>query len=211
MLTFTEFQTLTEAYFTEGERVADMPQPWGLPKGNTEDAVLAIYSVAAQKAEAARPKLERMLNRACSGQAKVLVGIKSYASFVDKVLARGRTATTVYDVLRAAVLTDDQAQAETVVHNLKKSVRYTELEFKDKGSDPKFGYYGSYHMRVLLDGMQCEVQIMTRRLWTYKEWGHQFYNQFRSGGNPDPAILRQSKAVFAMGNRMPFVPSKRAN
>lgn len=207
MLRFTEFCTITEAVVvSEGSYVFPTAQPWGdLPaKMNPEDAALATYVAATEKVKGLERRLEAMLKRACSGQAKVLVGVKSFNSFKDKVINRGRPASDVTDLLRAAVLTDSEEQTQQVIHNLKKSERYSELEHKDKGSDPKFGYYGSYHLKLVLDGVRCEVQVMTRRLWTYKEWGHQFYNQFRSGGTPDPEVLRKSKMVFAMGNYMPM-------
>lgn len=192
----------------EGEQVTVNAQPWG-STAPTEQAVLATYTLAAERAEQGKPRLEALLKRASSGQAKIIVGIKSFESFLDKAIARGRGTDQIFDMLRGAVLTDSDAEAVKVVHALRRITKFTRIEYKDKGSDPTFGYFGSYHINIVLDGMICEVQIMTRRLWTYKAWGHEFYQQFRSNPSaPDPAVLRQSRNVFALGNMKRFKSSK---
>lgn len=192
----------------EGTMASVVTQPWHA--SNSPEDLEQIYDLAAKKAEANKSRFESILKRASHGQAKILVGIKTRESFLDKTIQRGKSADQVYDVLRGAILTDTQDEAADVIQNLKRTQIFMELEFKDKGTDPKFGYYGSYHIRLVVNDLICEVQVMTKRLWTYKKWAHEFYTQFRSA-KEEPSIdtLRQSKHVFTLGNMNPYRPNKK--
>ena len=193
-------------FIHEGSYATDTLQPWSSKK---TQSIEDIYNVAIKHAEQVKPRLESVLKRASNGQFKILVGIKQFSSFADKVLNRGADVSKVYDVLRSAVLTNTQDEAKDVVANLKRTQTFLDLEFKDKGQDTTFGYYGSFHIRIVIDGLICEIQVMTKRLWSYKNWGHEFYTQFRSSDAPNLGIQRLSKQVFQLGNMRPFIPNKK--
>ena len=84
-----------------------------------------------------------------------------------------------------------------------------QVEDKERGSDPEWGYYGSHHYDIDFNGVICEVQIMTKRLWTYKEVGHTYYDKWRNYQKSNPSVKntpdykkdsRISKMVFDQGN-----------
>jgi len=79
-------------------------------------------------------------------------------------------------------------------------IRCTE---KEKGSDVNFGYYGSYHIIFFYKGLNVELQIMTRKLWSYKAVAHEFYDKYRNEERPkiDKFDLHLSKMFFSKGNK----------
>lgn len=190
MLSFTEF-------ITEHAMSADPTQPWSVA-GSLHD----IYYKAVEMAQGAKPRLEQVLKRAASGRGKIKVGIKSYDSFLSKV-NRNNAPNKVHDMLRSALLLDTQEDVEAAVKLLKRTQTVHSIEHKDKGSDPTYGYFGSWHLKLVINGIIAEVQVMTRRLWTYKDWAHDFYKMYRDKGDITPQAARLSKQIFAMGNTRP--------
>ena len=171
-------------------------QPWGTA-GNPDD----LYYTALTLAQGVRDRLQQILARAASGRGKILIGFKELAAFKSK-LGRGKAADQIHDILRSAILLNTQAEVEDVVRQLRRSQTIHEVEFKDKGTDPAYGYYGSWHLKIVINSVIVEVQVMTRRLWTYKNWAHDFYQDYRDKGDTVPASAKaQSKYIFSMGNR----------
>lgn len=196
MLSFKEF-------IQEGTFIASPIQPWCPIRNHDPDG---IYDVAVTKVTGIRKKFENVLKRVSGGVAKVLTDIKSKKSFMDKI-TRGKNPCAIHDLLRGAVLCKDDAAVEDAVKQIRKTQQWHEIEGKSKG-DNAFGYYGSYHLKIVIDGIICEVQVMTQRLWTYKEWGHEIYNQtrqdFAKTGHLDPALVSHSKRIFDRGNKHPY-------
>lgn len=186
-------------------------QPWvdyfkGVSVGAAnEDNLNAIYDkVIKVEVNPRKRKFESFLKKASNKEAKILVGIKPFASFFDKVAKRGMKVDQIHDVLRGAILLKDKEDVGKTVKFLKKKAIIYKHEFKEKGSTGEFGYYGSHHFKIEIDGMICEVQVMTRRLWTYKSPAHKYYAKYRSSGNKYDDTrdkdAAQSRRLFDRGN-----------
>lgn len=129
---------------------------------------------------------------------------KSLSSILDKVLERNKSIFRIADLIRGALLFPDAESAQKWVDDFRKKnpSMISDYEFKSKGSDKAFGYYGSHHMDLNIDGMDVELQIMPKKLWTYKEPAHHIYNRWRSTtGVPDPEDKQRSFNFFFKGNQ----------
>lgn len=181
------------------------PQPWMAPSRSPED-VGNLYDQVRQKAAGAATKFLRMMKVATRRLAdpKILVDIKSKESFVDKVVNRGKAAEKITDLLRAAILLNDEKEVNDAVAQVKKDFIVAEYEKKAKGGDQEYGYYGSHHFLVDIDGMLCEIQVMTKKLWAYKKQAHKIYGKYRSGNDANSAAAQLdkqlSKRLFDKGN-----------
>jgi len=200
---------LTFKNLLEKSRTAPLkPQKWGNTGRSKSTDVRDVYDQAQQKASTLKPKFEKKLKSVTRSvrNPKILTDVKGFASFASKVGARNKKASAITDVLRGAILVQTEDDVKRVVNQIKKDMLVVEYEQKKKGGDKEFGYYGSHHFLVDMDGMASEIQVMTKRLWTYKEKGHEIYNQFRdkqSGGVDDKEkkTKRQSKQIFSRGNQ----------
>jgi ppGpp synthetase/RelA/SpoT-type nucleotidyltranferase len=144
---------------------------------------------------------------------KVVVDVKSAKSFIDKVVNRGKKPNQITDVLRSAILVETENDIYKVVKGLKKEFKVLEYEIKQKDDDPEFGYYGSHHLLVDVNGMASEIQVMTKKLWNYKEEQHKIYNKLRSLSDVDKEyekfLKNTSKRGFIAGNRAKSIPNKK--
>lgn len=143
-------------------------------------------------------------NKGSGKQFQFMHQLKSISSIVDKVLNRNKNPMNISDLVRGAVLFKNGDEMDAWLSNFKKkySPYIASYEFKDKGSDPKFGYYGSYHFDLKIDGMMVELQVMPAKLWKYKMAAHDIYNKWRSSVTPVPEIEKQlSKHLFNLGNK----------
>jgi len=138
---------------------------------------------------------------------KIIVGLKSLDSLKSKVIERGKSLSSVKDLVRATILLREDDEVKKLYCDImrKKSevIRCTE---KEKGSDADFGYYGSYHIIFFYKGLNVELQelqIMTRKLWSYKAVAHEFYHKYRNEENLniDKFDLHLSKMFFSKGNK----------
>lgn len=95
-----------------------------------------------------------------------------------------------------------------MVRQIKKDFVVAEHDFKSKGGDKKYGYFGSHHFLVKIGGLLAEIQVMQKRLWAYKEAAHQIYNKYRSDTDATKTIsdeirkldIALSKELFSRGN-----------
>jgi len=139
---------------------------------------------------------------------KIIVGIKSLDALKSKVIERGKSLSSVKDLVRATILLREDDEVKKLYFDImrKKSevIRCTE---KEKGSDANFGYYGSYHIVFFYKGLNVELQIMTRKLWSYKAVAHEFYDKYRNDEHPkiDKFDLHLSKMFFSKGNKEKIV------
>ncbi len=135
---------------------------------------------------------------------KIIVGVKSLDSLKSKVIERGKSLSSVKDLVRATILLKDENEVKKLYFDImrKKSevIRSTQ---KEKGSDSDFGYYGSYHIIFFYKDLNVELQIMTRKLWSYKAVAHEFYDKYRDKDNLniDKFDLHLSKMFFSKGNK----------
>lgn len=183
------------------------PQKWGDLENKSKKDAGKLYYKAIRfiiKAEKEYTKKINAVTRKIHN-AKGLVDIKKFDSFFDKVINRGKKASEITDLLRGAILVKDDNDLEKAVKLVKKEFTVTEYEYKSKGEDKEYGYFGSHHFLVLVSGVNAEIQVMTRRLWSYKHQAHQIYTKYRSGSDVDDAIkqadTKLSKMIFAKGNK----------
>ena len=237
-----EFETIS--LVTEKSQVDVLTsQIWGdadCKHNDSEDdckkKVEAVYQKARTLVDGIYKKFERGLKRIASKfrNAKVLVNIKQMDAFVEKVVMRGKSAANINDVLRAAVLATSDEDVQQIVKGVRKDFTVVEDEFKGKkevvtktydkkgraqtsksGGDDQYGYHGSYHFLLKIDGINVELQVMTTKLWSYKEAAHKIYADLRAGGmNVDEALVaakkKLSKQIFNWGNKANQHHSRRA-
>jgi hypothetical protein len=136
-----------------------------------------------------------------SGRFKFLHQKKTLKSIIDKVLNRNKNLTMISDLVRGAILFDSHSDMEEFIKDFRRKSNYIiKFEEKLKGEN-KWGYYGAYHIDLSIDGMAIELQVMTNRLWRYKEGAHGIYDKWRT--SPDKASkvdLSLSRQLFNIGN-----------
>lgn len=217
-----------ESLFLESTKIlVETPDPhveelqaWGvIPKHYTEEQKLLaaekIYKKAAEIAFTYKNSLYKILKKVTGGtlKPKILVDVKSLSSFIDKVVKRGKSADKIHDILRSAILVNTKEDVIDVVKKLKKSVSLVEYEMKEYKSGGDFGYYGSHHFKIWIKegnspGIICEIQIMTKSLWEYKEEAHTIYDKYRSLSDAEKQAqidykkdVTLSKKLYYAGNQ----------
>lgn len=114
----------------------------------------------------------------------------------------------INDLIRGAVVFDTKEEADKFVKDLirKNKDKVVEVEEKDKGGDPVYGYYGAYHLLIDMDGVYSEVQVMTKNLWKQKKKAHKIYDANRSSSSgPSKQDMQLSKQIFNRGNKVESV------
>lgn len=137
---------------------------------------------------------------------KFLFGTKPLKSIISKVVNRGRDFTKLGDMIRGAVLfeTNDDVVKFVKDFRRKSGVHIVDYEMKEKGKDATYGYFGSHHFDLDIDGFIIELQVMTNKLWSYKTAAHDVYNNVRDSGVITKADIALSKKLFSMGNQPKF-------
>lgn len=154
-------------------------------------------------------KFERVVSkeiRKFTKNAKVQFKVdeKDLKPIIDKVYNRGRSIASLGDIVRGAILFETKKEADDFVAGLirKNKQMVVDYEEKKRGEDRTYGYYGSHHLDLNIDGLYVELQVMTRKLWSYKEAAHDIYKANRSSGSdPDNFDTHMSKKIFDLGNR----------
>ena len=134
---------------------------------------------------------------------KFLYNIKTVESIVSKVFTRGQAFANLGDLVRGALLFQNQADMDEFVKDFerKNGSLIKAVERKEKGGDKTYGYYGSIHYDLDINGFIVELQVMTTKLWNYKHSAHEIYTANREKAIPRKADLALSKKIFAMGNK----------
>lgn len=159
-------------------------------------------------------KFEDILNmvkkRFVGDKGEVIMDIKSKSSIERKMRDKGRGVEGIGDILRATIVTDTKEQSKEITAFLNSKFKHDPLfpknitavgyEAKDdvgniknpktgKIEKDKTGWRGSYHIDLNIDGMQCELQIMPKDLWRYKnKVFHPLFDYLRTGKDiPDDA------------------------
>lgn len=135
-----------------------------------------------------------------------LSNIKTPESVISKV-KRGKKVEDIGDLVRGAVLLPSHEAVEQFVKDfMRKNHSIIEKhEIKAHGSDKTYGYYGSQHLDLVIDGLRVELQVMTQKLWKMKEVAHGIYNKTRESprGTTESDKI-QSKNLFKTGNKPKF-------
>lgn len=177
-------------------------------KGSMQDELFKAYKKYEPAFKKAQSKFESIINGALPKGDKqtttFLRGLKPFKSIVDKAIERKKGFMGLNDLVRGAVLLADRKQAEDFVANIMRKYKSMVVGYEDKarGKDKTYGYFGSHHIDMNIDGIIVELQIMTKKLWTYKHAAHEIYTANRSkAGGPNKQDQYDSKRFFSMGNR----------
>lgn len=205
-------ESLTNAAFAAGGKLAEFgalaKQIAGgiISKADIADKLSSVYEKFKSFFETIKDKFKSILQKAANkfGNSKILAQLKPLKSLVDKVDGRGKRLDGITDLVRGAVIFDDKEDADRFVKDMQrkhgdKIVEFTE---KTKGNDLIYGYYGTYHILLEIDGIICEIQIATKNLWKQKKLAHKVYKATRSSAEgPSKADSMLSKRLFVKGNR----------
>lgn len=154
--------------------------------------------------KAYRGFLEGMIKKKDKKRVKIVVGIKSFDSLCSKVIERQKKLSEIKDLVRATILLSSDDEVKKLYRDItRKKLEVIRCQHKHKGGDSLFGYYGAYHIIFFYRGLNVELQIMTRRLWSYKEVAHDLYNRYRDeeSSNIDKSDLQCCKFIFSKGNQ----------
>lgn len=217
ILSFQEFLTEREQILNEGivnpvfvgdnkvEQIDKMIKQ-GKSKDKIVDELVNFVTDNERFFERVKKKFESMMGTAVRkyNKVKVLSDIKELDSITDKAVDRGKSIVDMNDLVRGAVLFDNKKQADEFVKKFVKKNKQSIVEYeeKERGEDKKYGYYGSHHMLINIEGLLVEIQVMTRKLWSYKKAAHEIYKKTRSQeGGMDRFQRHQSNMFFSMGNK----------
>jgi (p)ppGpp synthase/HD superfamily hydrolase len=185
-------------------------QPWSTSnlKNKGREELQKIYNEILDFVLKVKNEFVRLIHRAADKKEdKVLFNIKQFDSFIDKTAKRGKDPKQMSDIIRGAILGSTQDDVERIVKNLRKFGRIHKYEVKKLTGGDKFGYYGSHHVDVQVGNVIAEIQVMTKRLWTYKKAAHDIYDELRSQTDAkisDAEVrkkLTRSRELFHLGNR----------
>ena len=139
-----------------------------------------------------------------ANEGTVYTDIKTEKSIQDKMNRPGKAKklNEIGDFLRGAIVVPSNEDAERVAAFLAKAAtkdyKVVAFEFKkDPKSGDVTGYSGSYHIDIEIDGMVCEIQVMTTTLWNIKDVVHKYgYQGTRSGKGIDPQMAQDFRRTF---------------
>ena len=137
-------------------------------------------------------------------RAKIIVSIKPLESLKSKVIERQKSLLEVKDLVRATILLSNEDEVKKLYKDIvRKKAEVIRCSEKERGGDSLFGYYGSFHIVFCFHGLDVELQIMTRKLWSYKAVAHELYSKYRDQKSPqlDKSDLHISKLLFSKGNQ----------
>ena len=176
---------------------------------NDKEKGVALYKKYEPIIEDRLKKYESGLKTALKGvqNAKIMVDVKKLRAFVNKTVDRGKDPSKMNDWLRGSILVNDEKDIGIVSKNIFKAFKsVSEFDPKERGDDKQFGYYGSVHFSVDVDGVNTEIQLMTKKLYSAKKVAGGQYDDFRSasdaikGSKETQKLLRHGKRAFDKGN-----------
>ncbi|AKF13546.1 RelA/SpoT family protein [Sinorhizobium phage phiN3] len=204
--------TLVNPAFSPGEKLAELgtlaKQIAGgiISKADIADKLGSVYDKFKNFFESVKDKFKTILQKAANkfSNTKILAQLKPLKSLLDKVDGRGKSLSSITDLVRGAAIFEDREDAEKFVKDLQRKHGDKIVEFveKTKGSDMVYGYYGTYHLLIEIDGIICEIQVATKKLWKQKKLAHKVYTATRSSSDgPSKEDSQLSKRLFSKGNR----------
>ena len=181
---------------------------------HAREAVSDMYKKLMPQFKAIKKKFERAVNKSLpkgdKQKIKFFSQIKPEKSLINKIVDRGNAPESIGDIVRGALLFPDSGMVEKFIKDFrrKNSGIIVDYEFKSKGQDKELGYFGSHHLDLMIDGLIVELQVMTRKMWKFKETAHVLYTQNRDkiarGGHVSRQDSQLSKQIYALANREDF-------
>lgn len=128
--------------------------------------------------------------------------MKSLSSIINKVIDRNKSIFDIADLIRGALIFDEKKIMDSWIKDFKRKCPYiTKYDFKEKGKDKVYGYFGTHHFDLHIDNYDVELIDSTKKLWNYKEEAHKLYSKWRSAKQEIPkADMELSKKLFSIGN-----------
>lgn len=191
--------------FVDNKQILDFDKKIG--KGNNQELEKELENIYDQIEDSLKQSLTEFRNvvkRELRNyrNPKFLTQIKTLESIKDKAIRRKKGLSEINDLVRGAILLETREDVDSFVKNFmrrNKSI-IVDYEKKEKGGDPEYGYFGSHHFDLDVNGYIVELQVMTRKLWSYKEAAHEIYVRTRTKGDKTPFDISLSKKLFSMGN-----------
>lgn len=176
--------------------------------GENRRIFTALVDKNTSKLHATKDKFVKFINKhipkkGWSGRYSFIYQLKSLKSIINKVIDRGKSIFTVGDLVRGALLFNNPKELNDWIGTFKRnaSSHITSYEYKKKGEDKTYGYYGTHHFTLHFDGFDSELIVSTKKLWRYKEEAHKIYTKWRSSEKPVPKEdIAYSKFLFSKGN-----------
>jgi ppGpp synthetase/RelA/SpoT-type nucleotidyltranferase len=175
--------------------MAKLQQPW--PDVSDKVSIEQVYEKAQGRAHELLPRFKALLERYTPSDSKLLVNIKSLSSFIRK--SNRKPVQKIHDVLRAAILTQTKKEAAKVANEIKRKLPIVEFDKKDDPEETETGYHGSYHLKMRIEDLITEVQIMPETLWVYKEQNHRIYTDTEL--QQDKTVLTFSRWLYKTANK----------
>ena len=155
--------------------------------------------------------LQEALKRGANNKGYILTDIKKLDSIQRKVDTKKKqnpnfNVTNLTDILRGSIVTDND-------HNLTEGVakyiynHYQVISFEHKSSPKdkdRTGYHGTYHLDINLNGMPCEIQILTKAQKSIKAVSDDAYKVSRVGQEVDPEIYSLLSRKFRKATMPPM-------
>lgn len=181
------------------------PSKFKKDKSDVTELLATIFAKYESLLGKTKSKFERLIKKEARKfkDMKILSDSKTFSSIVNKAIDRKRGIRELNDLVRGAILFKTKSDADEFV---KKFIRRNRsiiagVEEKTSGQDNTYGYYGSHHLDLNIDGIIVELQVMTKKLWSYKAAAHEIYNANRTKEDgPDAFDRHNSKKIFSMGN-----------
>ena len=170
-------------------------QPW--PNVSDKVSIEQVYEKAQTCAHEREAHFKKLLERYTPKDCQLLVNIKSLSSFIRK--AKRKPVQKIHDVLRAAILTQTKKKAAKIANEMKRKLPIVEFDKKDDPEETEIGYHGSYHLKMWVGNMVCEVQIMPETLWIYKEQNHAVYTNTEL--HQDKSVKSFSRWLYDTANK----------
>lgn len=170
-----------------------------------KQSITALYIDYLPLLATVKSKFESKIRNSLKGfhGVKFLSDTKSLESIIDKTVYRKKQLSSINDLVRGAVLMQKKSDADSFVEDFlsKNQGIIAGYEEKIRGQDTMYGYFGSHHLDLNINGIIVELQVMTSKLWKYKEEAHVIYNNSRSKpGGADKFDSYKSNKIFKIAN-----------
>jgi len=148
----------------------------------TKEEAIQDWENLIDKVNKAEDKFKYKLQRAItlsvlSSNVEIKFDRKQFVSAYEKCLSKNCKITDLKDILRAAILYGRKVDPEKILRGIEKVFGRGSLVKVDRREVPREGseYFGAIHVDIEVDGLICEVQIMRKNLWAYKQESKDFY------------------------------------
>lgn len=199
---------LTNPYFINNPKFSDFSKEFRTNKDKLKKSELLkqFYDAIKPHLNKVQSKFVNLMKKNTSkfrGDIEFIYNMKPPTSLINKVIERNKPFEEINDLVRGMVITNDQKTLDNFVKDfIRKNRPYLgEIEFKERGQQGReYGYYGSWHFLIEIEGFYVELQAMTKQLAKAKDKAHKIYVDTRVKG-PTNYDSQLSRKLFDQGNR----------